>query len=543
MALSFLSAGSDTLDDGDDVSDVETVTTSDPDRWRRLGRYAIYGGLIPATVIVLLGAGWYIGTGETPFALVRRLTMTPSITMAMPANPNAKPPAAAPEKPKAAEKTAAEAKPADQNSTAMLKPPEPAKGVMPLAPAPEPAQPATGAVPAPAPEAAKPAEPAKKEADAKPADAAAPKEDAAPPPAEPEAATPSLSANKSLTPVKPIPLSKAGEAPPPAPEPAKTAEAPKGEAPAAEAKSADQQAMAAPAPPPPPMNEPQAPSAGEPLAPPSFAQLPARTDLKPLGPAPVGDLLKDSPDGPLPVADGTKEARTVYARPFVEPKETTAGKVVAKVAVVVVGLGVSREAAEAAIAKLPPEVGLSFSPYAGNLDTWVKKARAAGHEVLLDLPLEPANFPLHDAGPMAIMTKDSPSAAGDRLRAILGRATSYVGVSAALHSPVTSAEDWAPLLRDIKARGLLFLGDGLAGMKTDDVPASATVALVPDETPFRAAIDAGFARVLATAQRDGSAIAYVSPRPVTFERLLAWAATLPQKGAVLAPASALVKAP
>jgi polysaccharide deacetylase 2 family uncharacterized protein YibQ len=393
--------------------------------------------------------------------------------------------------------------------------------------------------PAPAAAPPKPAEPAKAEPEAKPAEVA--NGSGAQPPAQemaaapPEAAAP---ANKGLSPVKPIPLSKAAEAP--APEAAKTGEAakPGTPAPAGEKTAEPQQTVAAPAPPPPPMNEPQAPTAGEPLAPPSFAQLPARTDLKPLPPAPVGDLLKDSPDGPLPVADGAKEARTVYARPFVAPKDKAV-----KIAVVVVGLGVSREAAEAAVAKLPPDVALSFSPYAGNLDAWVKKARAAGHEVLLDLPLEPPNFPLHDAGPLAIMTKDSPSTAIDRLHTILGKATSYVGFAAALHSPVTSAADWPQILRDIKARGLLLLGDGLSGTKPDDMPASATVALVPDETPFRAAIDAELARLLATAQRDGSAVAYVSPRPVTFERLLAWAATLPQKGAVLAPVSALVKTP
>ncbi len=525
MALSFISTESD---------DTEDAAPADPGRWQRRGRYAIYGGLIPATVIVLAGAGWYIATGETPLAVLRRLTTTPSVSMAMPVPPGFKPPVA--EKAAAPEKPAAEVKPAAQDKNAFLSPPEPAAGAMP-APAPgapeaKPAAPASGAMP-------KSVDAPKTEAEAKPAEPAAgamPKapapEAAAAPAEEPAPAAPSPAAASSLTPVKPIPLSKASEAPAPA-EAAKPAEAP-----AAEKPAEPQQAVAAPAPPPPPMNEPQAPPAGEPLAPPSFAQLPARTDLKPLSAAPAADLLKDSPDGPLPIADGTKEARTVYARPFVEPKEKAV-----KVAVVVVGLGVSREAAEAAIAKLPPDVGLSFSPYAGNLDTWVKKARAAGHEVLLDLPLEPPNFPLHDAGPMAIMAKDSPNTANDRLRAILGKTTSYVGVSAALHSPVTSAEDWVGILRDIKARGLLFLGDGLAGMKTSDVPASATIALVPDETPFRAAIDAGFARVLATAQRDGSAIAYVSPRPVTFERLLAWAATLPQKGAVLAPASALVKAP
>jgi len=294
-------------------------------------------------------------------------------------------------------------------------------------------------------------------------------------------------------------------------------------------------AAAAPPPPPPGIEQPRAPPGGEPLAAPSFALLPTRNDLKPLPPAPLPDLMRDSPDGPVPVAAGGKEARTAYARPSAAGKE-------AKLAVVVVDLGLSREAAEAAIAKLPPEIDLSFSPYGGNLDAWVKKARAAGHEVLLDLPLEPANYPLHDTGPLAILASFGPNKAVDGLQRVLGRATGYVGLAATLHSPIASGDDWGPLLRDIKSRGLLIVGDGLSNAAAADAPAYASVTLVPDETPFRAAIDAGLARLLATAQRDGSAVAYVSPRPVTFERLVAWAATLPQKGAALVPLSAVVKA-
>ena len=38
------------------------------------------------------------------------------------------------------------------------------------------------------------------------------------------------------------------------------------------------------------------------------------------------------------------------------------------------------------IADLPPEISLSFSPYAAELPAWIDAAHAYGHEVLLDLP-------------------------------------------------------------------------------------------------------------------------------------------------------------
>jgi len=290
-------------------------------------------------------------------------------------------------------------------------------------------------------------------------------------------------------------------------------------------------------PPPPAISEPAIPPGGEPLAPPSFAQLPVRNDLKPLPAGPANDLLRNSPNGPLPIVAGARQARTVYARPF-----TVEGNP-PRIAVVVTGLGLSRESTEAAISKLPPEITLSFSPYAGNLDNWIKRARASGHEVLIDLPLEPPNYPVHDAGPLSILTRHGPAEAVAHLDAILARTTSYVGVAGALRSPVAAKEQWAPMLRDLKNRGLLFVGDGLVGVPDADVPASLSVSLVADETPFRLAIDTRLGRLLAAAQRDGSALAYVSARPVTLERLLAWLASFPQRGVSLAPVSAVVHAP
>ncbi len=287
----------------------------------------------------------------------------------------------------------------------------------------------------------------------------------------------------------------------------------------------------------PPPSDPLIPPPGEGLAPPSFGQLPARIDLKPLGPAPINDLLRNSANGPLPIAAAGKEPRTAYARAFANPKN------LAKIAVVVTGLGLSHDATEAAITKLPPDVSLSFSPYAGNLDSWIKRARANGHEVLLDLPLEPANFPVHDAGPLAVLSRNSPAEALAHLAVVLGKATGYVGLAAQLRSPVSAAAPWPALLQDVRTRGLLLVGDGLENVPAPQVPASAPVELVADETPFRAAIDTHLGRLLQAAQRGGAAVTYVQARPATLERLLAWFAGFPQKDVILAPVSAVARLP
>jgi len=307
-------------------------------------------------------------------------------------------------------------------------------------------------------------------------------------------------------------------------------------APAAPAEPAVKGPALAEPTPAPPIQEPLVPPGGDPLAAPTFAKLPTRQDLKPLtAPYPLPELLKNSPNGPLPITAAGKEPREAYARPFSGDAASP------RIALVVVGLGLSKEATEAAILKLPPEVTLSFSPYAANLDGWVKRARATGHEVMLDLPLEPPNYPMRDSGALSILASHTPLDVVSHLETVMGRMTGYVGLAGSLRSPVTTSPQWPVLLRAIKNHGLLYLGDGLGGVSQADAPANASVTLVPDEQPFRAAIDVRLSRLLSAAQRDQAAVAYVSPLPVTLERLQTWIDGLPQRGVILAPASSVVR--
>lgn len=458
-------------------SSEDRLLPAESDSRSGIGGTLVVGLLLPFTLIAVGFSGWYMVTGETPLDIKDRLTHGPRIVLPMPARPGSE-------------------KPGD----ALIKPPAGAQAPalspmqMPVAP-----QPTTAASPTPAPPPA-------------PAPAPAPETK---PSGPPQITLPSTAPAEPAPAPAPTPAAKIAAAPPSAP--ASTYVAP---------------------PPPPPLDEPSIPPTGESLAPPSFAQLPTpREAAKPLPPAPLPDLLRQTAAGSLPIRTGGKEAWKAYARP-VTVAQTKPG---AKIAVVVTNLGLSIDSTTAAINKLPADISLSFSPYGSGLAEWIRKAREDGHEVLLDLPLEPINFPAHDGGPLAVLQSHSPGEALGHMDAVLGKAAGYVGVAATLHSPVTATDSWALMLAELKDRGLLFVGDGLVGIEDKAMPAAGQITLVADETPFRTAVDAKLARALATAQRDGSAIITLQARPISFERLMAFIASFPEKNITLVPVSALVR--
>jgi polysaccharide deacetylase 2 family uncharacterized protein YibQ len=55
-------------------------------------------------------------------------------------------------------------------------------------------------------------------------------------------------------------------------------------------------------------------------------------------------------------------------------------------------MGLSPRATEAAIAGLPGAVTLGFAPYGADLARQTVLAREAGHELVLEIPMEPSIF-------------------------------------------------------------------------------------------------------------------------------------------------------
>jgi polysaccharide deacetylase 2 family uncharacterized protein YibQ len=253
-------------------------------------------------------------------------------------------------------------------------------------------------------------------------------------------------------------------------------------------------------------------------------------------------LIERSASGPLPmVADDGRKAWQTYARPF------DRGDNRPRIAIVVTGLGLATPETQAAIDRLPGAVTLAFNPYAADLPDWLQKGRAAQHEVLLAVPMEPVDYPREDPGPQTLLTALTPRQNLERLEWVLGRASGYLGVTNLMGSRfIAAATELRPILEVIKGRGLLFLETRAANQSV--VAALAQELALPyavndrdlDTNLSPAGIDQSLAEIEPMARRKNAAVATGSAYPLTIERLLAWATSLDNKGLVLAPLSAVV---
>jgi len=273
---------------------------------------------------------------------------------------------------------------------------------------------------------------------------------------------------------------------------------------------------------------------------------PAADTVGPLRRAPDQALIANSPQGPLPViAKDGRQAWKVYARPL--PKGLPEGP---RVAIVVSGMGISESATAHAIEALPPEVTLSFAPYGAKLQDWIDKARAAGHEVLLELPMEPFGYPQNDPGPYTLLTNLQAPENMSRLEWQMSRFTGYAGVMNYQGARFTStATALSPILAALKGRGLMYVDNGTSqrslapklGGEIGLPIAQATRMVDPVQNPD--VIKQSLSMLEDGAKQSGLAVGVASAFPVTVDEVARWAAGLKNNGVVLVPVTATVVTP
>lgn len=249
--------------------------------------------------------------------------------------------------------------------------------------------------------------------------------------------------------------------------------------------------------------------------------------------APIAGLHQPGPGGLVPiVATDGRTAAQVYARPF-----TPNGK--PKVAVFIGGLGLDPATTRRAIETLPAEVTLSFAITADDLQGWINLARSYGHEVMLEVPMEPKTYPQDDPGPQTLLAAAKPEETLRRLDTILAKGAGYFGISNYMGSKfVTSTGAMETLAAGLRRRGLAFVDDGIAIQKGGGIP-RASADRILDDQPGGDAIARKLAEVEEQAGKRGSALGSGFAYPSTIAEVAKWANGLSARGYQLAPVSAV----
>ncbi len=257
-------------------------------------------------------------------------------------------------------------------------------------------------------------------------------------------------------------------------------------------------------------------------------------------------LTETSRHGQLPkVAQDGSRVSEVYARPVL----TTADKPNApRIAIVVGGLGIGGAMTSDALGKLPGPVTLALAPYGSNLAELAARARGDGHEILLQVPMEPFDYPDNDPGPQTLLTSLDAGQNVDRLQWLMSRVQGYVGITNAMGARFTASEPaLSPVLREAGKRGLIYLDDGssqrsVAGQiaGTNNVP-FAKADIVIDAVPTAADVDRALGRLETMARERGVAVGVASALPVSVERIVKWAKAAEERGVLLVPITAVAR--
>ncbi|WP_375311656.1 divergent polysaccharide deacetylase family protein [Bradyrhizobium sp. A5] len=249
-------------------------------------------------------------------------------------------------------------------------------------------------------------------------------------------------------------------------------------------------------------------------------------------------LLEKSRYGMIPVVAGDLKPFNVYAA---DADRAKAAKMPV-VAILIGGLGVGAAKTTDAIMRLPPAVTLAFTPYGADPGKLAERARAQRHEIFLQIPMEPYDFPDNDPGPQTLLTSLTTDQNMDRLYWHLSRMQGYAGLTNFMGARFVATEPaMQPIIREAAKRGLGFFDDGSSPRSI--APQAAASAAMPfgkgdiaiDVVPTPVEIDRALNKLESMARERGTAVGTASALPVSIERIGAWTKTLSDRGILLVP--------
>lgn len=255
-------------------------------------------------------------------------------------------------------------------------------------------------------------------------------------------------------------------------------------------------------------------------------------------------LIEETENGPLPVrASDGRRPFDVYARPW-------SGARGARVAIVIGGLGVSQTGTQEAVQKLPPEVTLAFASGGNSLQRWMQAARQKGHEILMQVPLEPFDYPNVDPGRNTLTVAAGSQENLAALHWAMSRITNYTGLMNYMGARFTADPTaMAPVMEDLARRGLLYLDDGSSARSVaPDLALKAGVPFAAGDTAIDTVRDRGeilkkLDELERIARARGFAVGTGAAFDVTVDAVTGWVQEARKRGIEIVPVSAVASDP
>jgi hypothetical protein len=255
-------------------------------------------------------------------------------------------------------------------------------------------------------------------------------------------------------------------------------------------------------------------------------------------------VIEETQDGDLPVRGANGErAFDIYARPW-------SGARGARVVIIVGGLGLSQTGSQYAIKTLPEEITLAFAANGNSLQRWMQEARRQGHEILLQVPFEPYDYPANDPGAGTLTVAAGADANLSDLHTAMARITNYTGITNFMGGRFLADPDaLEPIMRDLAERGIMFVDDGTSARsltgkfaKTLGIPFAASD-MVLDATQERGYILSKLDELERVARHNGTAVGVASAFEVSVDAIATWAEEAKARGIEIVSASAVADDP
>ncbi|NKD76540.1 divergent polysaccharide deacetylase family protein [Haematospirillum sp. H1815] len=214
------------------------------------------------------------------------------------------------------------------------------------------------------------------------------------------------------------------------------------------------------------------------------------------------------------------------------------------VAIVIDDMGVDQVRSRRVI-DLPGPLTTSFLTFAHDLKHQARSAAAAGHELMMHMPMEPKGKV--SPGPDALLVRMGKEEIASRVHNMLDRMEDYVGINNHQGSKFTENEAGLKVVMTaLKQRRLFFLDSRTSGQSVGGRIAEEEGVRTIDRDIFLdhenrpGYVEKQLALTEDLAKRRGYAIAIGHPRDATIGALRRWLPTLSSKGIALVPVSTLI---